>query len=230
MVTGSDAGPGQGLRVVDAVVRYPAERGAPETLAVRGVSLDVPRGEVVALLGPSGCGKSSLLRAIAGLEPLRAGSLAWNGRDLAGVSVHRRNVGLMFQDGQLFAHRSVAGNVEYGLQSQHMPRAERRIEVARLLDLVGLAGYQDRPVATLSGGERQRVALARALAPQPDLLLLDEPLSALDRELRERLAHEVARILRQTRMTAVFVTHDQDEAATVADRVLRMRDGRLIEH
>lgn len=226
-----DATPGNtlhtGLAIMEAVVRYPAERGATSTTAVNGVSLIVPVGTVLALLGPSGCGKSSLLRAIAGLEPLADGSITWNGTDLARIPVHRRGFGLMFQDGQLFAHRSVAGNVEYGLQSQRVPRAQRRAEVARLLELVGLGGYQERPVTTLSGGERQRVALARALAPQPSLLLLDEPLSALDRELRERLAVDVAHILHQTGTTAVFVTHDHDEANTVADRVVRMQAGRL---
>jgi len=218
-----------GLTVTDAVVTYPPERrGVLGTTAVAGVSVHVPPGQVLALLGPSGCGKSSLLRAVAGLEPLVAGTVAWDGSDLAGVPVHRRGFGLMFQDGQLFAHRSVAGNVEYGLQVQHLGREERAARVAQLLELVGLEGYGARSVATLSGGERQRVALARSLAPQPRLLLLDEPLSALDRELRERLALDVARILRETGTTAVLVTHDRAEADAIADQVVHMDGGRLV--
>lgn len=205
----------KGLSLRDVVVRY-----ATGT-AVDGVSLDVAPGSVVALLGPSGCGKSSLLRAVAGLEPLAGGSVSWDGVSLAGVPVHRRGFGLMFQDGQLFAHRSVGGNVGYGL-----PRGS---SVTSLLELVGLAGYEDRAVATLSGGERQRVALARALAPEPRLLLLDEPLSALDRALRERLAVDLRAALVATGTTAVFVTHDQDEAFAVADLVAVMAAGRLLQ-
>src|SRR5690606_23881743 len=136
-------------------------------------SLDVAPGEVVALLGPSGSGKSSLLRAVAGLEPLSAGTVAWGGQDLAGVPVHRRGFGLMFQDGQLFPHRDVGGNVAFGLEMQGVPRERRRERVLELLDVVGLPDFADRAVPTLSGGERQRVALARSLAPRPRLLLLD---------------------------------------------------------
>ena len=227
--TGSGAGPaGRGLAVRDLVVRYPgAGRGAPAVTAVDGVALDVPVGEVLALLGPSGCGKSSLLRAVAGLEPPTSGAVTWDGLDLAAVPVHRRGFGLVFQDGQLFPHRDVAGNVAYGLRG--LPRADRAARIAELLDLVGLPGYDRRPVATLSGGEQQRVALARSLAPRPRLLLLDEPLSALDRSLRERLADDLRRALVATGTTALFVTHDQDEAATVADRVAVMSAGRLLQ-
>jgi len=225
-------GEGAGLAVRDVVVRYGGHgtggaRTDPGTTAVAGVTLDVPPGEVLALLGPSGCGKSSLLRAVAGLEPVASGAVAWDGRDLAGVPVHRRGFGLMFQEGQLFPHRDVAGNVAYGIAG--LPRAERDARVAELLDVVGLAGYGRRAVATLSGGERQRVALARSLAPRPRLLLLDEPLSALDRGLRERLALDLREALRATGTTAVFVTHDHDEAFTVADRVAVMDVGRLLQ-
>ncbi|WP_083648795.1 ABC transporter ATP-binding protein [Cellulosimicrobium sp. CUA-896] len=212
----------------DVVVRYGGQgRRDPATTAVADVSLDVAPGEVLALLGPSGCGKSSLLRAVAGLEPVASGTVAFVGHDLAGVPVHRRGFGLMFQEGQLFPHRDVAGNVAYGLAGR--PRAERDARVRELLDVVGLAGYEHRPVATLSGGERQRVALARSLAPRPRLLLLDEPLSALDRGLRERLAQDLRDALRATGTTAVFVTHDHDEAFTVADRVAVMDAGRLLQ-
>lgn len=220
----TEDGTATGLAVRDLVVRYPGQ-DAPGVTAVDGVSLDVPAGQVLALLGPSGCGKSSLLRAVAGLEPPTAGQVRWAGQDLRAVPLHRRGFGLVFQDGQLFPHRDVAGNVGYGLRGTD--RATRARWVADLLDLVGLPGYADRPVATLSGGERQRVALARSLAPSPRLLLLDEPLSALDRSLRERLADDLRRVLVATGTTALFVTHDQDEAFTVADRVAVMAAGRL---
>lgn len=211
------------LQIDQVSVRY------GEATAVRDVSIDVADGEVVALLGPSGCGKSSLLRAVAGLEPLAAGAVRWQGRDLDDVPVHRRGFGLMFQEGQLFAHRDVAGNVAFGLQMARGRGTDRGARVRELLELVGLAGYSGRAVASLSGGEQQRVALARALAPEPRLLLLDEPLSALDRGLRERLAVEIAEILRRTGTTALYVTHDHDEAFTVADRVALMRAGSFVQ-
>ena len=217
---------GSGLGLHDVVVRYPSPgRGRPPTTAVDGVGLAVATGEVVALLGPSGSGKSSLLRAVAGLEPLAGGDVTWDGASVVPVPVHRRGFGLLFQDGQLFAHRDVAGNVGYGLRGD--PHAAARI--AALLELVGLPGQQRRDPATLSGGERQRVALARALAPRPRLLLLDEPLSALDRALRERLAGDLRAALVATGTTAVLVTHDQDEAFAVADRVAVMAGGRLLQ-
>jgi thiamine transport system ATP-binding protein len=195
--------------------------------AVSDVDLSVPDGSVLALLGPSGCGKSTLLRAVAGLEQPAAGRVCWDGTDLAGVPVHRREFGLVFQDGQLFPHRDVAGNVAFGLRMRRVPGAARRSRVAELLDLVGLSGYESRRSTELSGGEQQRVALARALAPRPRLLLLDEPLSALDRALREQLAVDLARVLAGT--TALVVTHDHDEAFTLADHVAVMRAGRIVQ-
>ncbi|WP_251149875.1 ABC transporter ATP-binding protein [Cellulosimicrobium sp. Marseille-Q4280] len=222
------AADGAGLEVRDVVVRYDgASRRDPRTTAVAGVSLDVAPGEVLALLGPSGCGKSSLLRAVAGLEPVAGGTVRFAGDDLAGMPVHRRGFGLMFQEGQLFPHRDVAGNVAYGIAD--LPRAQRDDRVRELLGVVGLAGYEGRAVTTLSGGERQRVALARSLAPRPRLLLLDEPLSALDRGLRERLALDLRAALQATGTTAVFVTHDHDEAFTVADRVAVMDAGQVLQ-
>ncbi len=197
--------------------------------AVSGVDLTIADGEVVALLGPSGCGKSTLLRAVAGLVPPTAGTVSWDGADLAGTPVHRRGFGLVFQDGQLFPHRDVAGNVAFGLRMRRVEREAREKRVTELLDLVGLAGYADRRVTELSGGEQQRVALARALAPRPRLLLLDEPLSALDRALREQLAVDLARLLREAGATALVVTHDHDEAFTLADRVAVMRAGRIVQ-
>lgn len=219
-----DRGGRQGLDVADVTVRY----GSTAPPAVQGANFGVAPGEVVALTGPSGCGKSTLLRAVAGLEPLDGGRVSWDGTDLARTPPHRRGFGLMFQDGQLFTHLSVGENIAYGLRVQHRPRAERRARVTELLDLVGLGGYAARAVTELSGGERQRVALARSLAPRPRLLLLDEPLSALDRALRERLAADLAVLLRQTRTTAILVTHDEEEARVIADRRIAMRAGRLV--
>ncbi|MDT9594691.1 ABC transporter ATP-binding protein [Nocardioides zeae] len=199
--------------------------------ALRDASLELPRGEVLAVLGPSGSGKSTLLRAVAGLEPLAAGTVTFDGADLAGVPVHRRGFALMFQDGQLFGHLSVARNVAYPLRlpGRRRARAATRARVAELLELVGLGGYADRLPGTLSGGERQRVALARALACDPRLLLLDEPLSALDRGLRERLAGDVRRILVEAGTTALLVTHDVDEAYAVADRLALVRDAAVVQ-
>ncbi len=184
---------------------------------------------MLAVLGPSGCGKSTLLRAIAGLEPLSRGDVGFDGTSLAGVPTHRRKFALMFQDGQLFSHLTVGGNIGYPLRLRRTPRTESAQRIDELLELVGLSGYAEREPATLSGGERQRVALARALAVEPRLLLLDEPLSALDGGLRERLATELRDILRRTGTTAVFVTHDHEEAFAMADRLGVMREGRLVQ-
>jgi len=199
------------------------------TRAVDDVSLEVPSGTVMAILGPSGCGKSSLLRAVAGLEPLASGSVSFDGADLVRVPTHRRGFAMMFQDGQLFGHLDVAGNVGYALARKGIRGSQARTEVDRLLELVGLAGYAARRPTTLSGGEGQRVALARALAARPRLLLLDEPLSALDRSLRERLATDLRHVLTETRTTAMMVTHDHGDAFTVADRTAIMRAGRLVQ-
>ena len=209
------------LQLRDVSVSYD---GKP---AVLDVTLDLPDGEVLAVLGPSGCGKSTLLRAVAGLEPTSGGRICWDGADLSGVPTHRRGFALMFQDGQLFAHLTVARNVGYALRLRRAPRIAARVE--ELLALVGLEGYADRLPATLSGGERQRVALARSLAVDPRLLLLDEPLSALDAGLRERLAGELREIMRAAGTTALMVTHDHEEAFAVADRLAVMRAGRVVQ-
>ena len=218
--TASNTSTSTGLSVRGLAVTYGDLR------AVDGVDLEVAAGEVVALLGASGSGKSSLLRAVAGLEDVAAGEVAWDGRSMVRVPVHKRGFGLMFQDGQLFEHRDVGSNIAYGLTG--LPRVQRSERVREMLELVGLPGFERRRVTTLSGGQAQRVALARALAPAPRLLLLDEPLSALDRALREQLATDVRTILRQGGTTALYVTHDQDEAMTVADRVGVMEAGRLL--
>ncbi|HEY3337311.1 MAG TPA: ABC transporter ATP-binding protein [Propionicimonas sp.] len=210
-----------GLAIRDAVVRY------GPTVAVDHVSLDVAPGEVVALLGASGSGKSSLLRAVAGLEPLAAGTVSWDGVDLTAVPVHRRGFAMMFQDGQLFPHLSVAGNVGYALAGRE--RAQRDRRVGELLELVGLEGYGPRPVTALSGGQAQRVALARSLAASPRLLMLDEPLSALDTGLREHLLGVLDTTLQATGTPALYVTHDQDEAFAIADRVAVLSGGRLLQ-
>jgi len=230
------------LSVQHVSVRYDSDRKGWLTLnvqapvfAVNDVSFTLADSDSLALLGPSGCGKSSLLRAIVGLEPLASGKVWFDGVDLAKVPVHRRGFGLLFQEGQLFPHRSVGRNVSYGLDVQRdssvanrARRADRDARVAEVLDLVGLAGYQGRPIDTLSGGERQRVALARALAPQPRLLLLDEPFSALDRNLRLRLVTEVRDILQATKTSSITVTHDHGEAFTIANRVGIMQNGELL--
>ena len=217
--TGSTAG----LEVAGLTVRFEG------TAAVDDVTISLDPGHVLAVLGPSGCGKSTLLRAVAGLELVAAGSVSYGGRDLAGVPAHKRGFALMFQDGQLFPHQSVAGNVGYPLRLRRRPRAEIASRVGELLALVGLPGHADRSPTTLSGGERQRVALARALAVRPRLLLLDEPLSALDRSLRERLAADLREILTAAGTTALLVTHDQEEAFAVADRMAVMRAGRVVQ-
>ncbi|MFD6818992.1 ABC transporter ATP-binding protein [Streptomyces sp. NPDC059271] len=193
------------------------------------VDLDVAEHEIVCVLGPSGSGKSTLLRTVAGLQPLDAGSVTLDGRDQAAVPAHRRGVGLMFQDHQLFPQRDVGGNVAFGLRMHGAPKGEQAERVAELLELVGLPGARNRAVASLSGGEQQRVALARALAPRPRLLMLDEPLGQLDRSLRERLVVELRQLFRELGTTVLAVTHDQGEAFALADRVVVMRDGRIAQ-
>ncbi|MEW6872527.1 ABC transporter ATP-binding protein [Trueperella pyogenes] len=200
----------------------------PLVHAVADVSFEVPTGTIVALLGESGSGKSSLLRAVAGLERA-TGRVVLDGRDVSDVPVHERGIGMVFQSGQLFPHRSVARNIAYGLEVQKTPKAERAARVAELLELVGLPGYENRPISTLSGGQAQRVALARTLAPNPQLVLLDEPLSALDRILRTRLSSDLRQILTAVGATAIYVTHDSDEALNIADLIGVMHDGRLIQ-
>lgn len=200
----------------------------PSVHAVKDVSMTMPTGEIVAILGESGSGKSSLLRAVAGLEP-STGSVLIDGKDVANVPVHQRNIGMVFQDAQLFPHRNVARNIAYGLEIQGLPKDARSERVAEMLDLIGLAGYEDRPISTLSGGQAQRVALARTLAPRPELVLLDEPLSALDRILRTRLSQDLREILTAVDATALYVTHDREEAFTVADRIAVMDGGALVQ-
>lgn len=194
---------------------------------LRDVSLNVTEGETVVLLGASGSGKTTLLRIIAGLETPDAGSIIFAGRDLAGVPVHQRGFGLMFQDLALFPHLNVFDNVAFGLRMAGLNRAEIATRVEETLELVGLSGFAQRDVHTLSGGERQRVALARSLAPRPRLLMLDEPLGALDRVLRDQLIAELRAILKGVGVTALYVTHDQAEAFVLADRIALLHQGKI---
>lgn len=207
-----------------------------DSIILDGVSLDVASGTTVAVVGPSGVGKSTLLRVIAGILQPSKGTVTLDGLDITHVPAHRRNVGLVFQDDQLFAHLSVADNVAFGLDMKRpvlsrflappkvrrARRAERSARIADMLSLVGLEAFGNRQPMTLSGGEAKRVALARALAPAPAVLLLDEPLTGLDRDLHDRLMHDLRVILRSTSTTAVLVTHDMAEAEYLADRIVAL--------
>jgi len=195
---------------------------------LHGVDLEVPEGQLLCVLGPSGGGKSTLLRVIAGLEPAAAGMVRLDGQDLAAVPPHERGIGLMFQDYALFPHRDVGDNVAFGLRMRGIAPEPIKARVGELLELVGMPGSERRPVTQLSGGEQQRVALARALAPQPRLLMLDEPMGSLDRTLRERLPEELRSIFSELKLTVIYVTHDQDEALSVADRVVLLDAGRVV--
>ena len=211
------------LRVEGAVVQFGDRR------ALDRVDLALGPGETIAVLGPSGSGKTTLLRVVAGLQRLGEGCIRWGDDDLAAVAAHERHFGLMFQEYALFPHRDVAGNVEFGLRMTSNDRAARARRVDEVLDLVGLDGFQSRRVASLSGGEQQRVALARALAVSPRLLMLDEPLGALDRVWRRRLLTEIRAILDRAALPALYVTHDHEEAFAIATRVAIMRDGRVVQ-
>jgi len=217
---------GAGEATPHLVVRQVAKRYGAASVLDR-VDLTISRGELVTLLGPSGCGKTTLLRVIAGLTSPDAGQVALAGRDITRVPPHKRRVGVVFQSYALFPHLSVAGNVAFGLKLQGMRRADIEVRVRRVLALVQLEALAGRAISALSGGQQQRVALARAIAVEPEVLLFDEALSALDRKLREEMQGELRRLLREIRATAIFVTHDQDEALTMSDRVAVMNKGRI---
>ena len=196
-------------------------------VALDELSLTLAPGELVALLGPSGCGKTTALRLVAGLDEATSGRVIFGGTDVTNIGANRRNVGMVFQAYSLFPHMTARQNVEFGLQMRHVDEAERRKRAADVLDLVGLAAFADRFAHQLSGGQQQRVALARALAIHPRVLLLDEPLSALDARVRSRLRDEIRRVQLEVGITTLFVTHDQEEALAIADRVGVMNKGRL---
>jgi putative spermidine/putrescine transport system ATP-binding protein len=198
-----------------------------EVVAVDGVDLDVARGEFFTMLGPSGSGKTTTLRLIAGFESPDEGSISLRGRDVSGDPPYARNVNTVFQDYALFPHMTVGENVAYGLKIKRVPRAERRARVDEALETVQLAGYGGRRPAQLSGGQRQRVALARALVNRPQVLLLDEPLGALDLKLRQEMQIELKRIQREVGITFIYVTHDQDEALTMSDRLAVFNHGKI---
>ncbi len=199
----------------------------PDVSAVNAVSLTVDADEIICLLGPSGCGKTTLLRMIAGLETPDSGQVFFAGQEITNLAPHRRGFGMMFQDFALFPHKNVFDNVAFGLQTRgNSPQAVQE-RVAEMLALVDLRNFEDRDISLLSGGEQQRVALARSLAPGPQLLMLDEPLGALDRALRERLMLDLRHILKRVGVTAIYVTHDQSEAFAVAERIAVMNAGRI---
>jgi len=211
------------LRAEDVSVRFDG------AAALQDASLEVGDGEVVTVLGPSGSGKTTLLRVIAGLQAADSGRVVLGNTDLGSTPPHRRGIGLVFQDHALFPHRDVAANVGFGLRMRGDADERVSSRTTELLELVGLAGFERRSVGSLSGGEQQRVALARALAPEPRVLLLDEPLGSLDRRLRDRLLEDLGRLFDELALTAVYVTHDQTEAFTLGDRVAVMRAGHVVQ-
>ncbi|MBO0868426.1 MAG: ABC transporter ATP-binding protein [Micromonosporaceae bacterium] len=215
------ARPGVAVRLVEL------RRSFGPVVALDGLSLEIVPGELVALLGPSGCGKTTALRALAGLQELDSGQVFVDGRDITRVSAHRRGMGMVFQAYSLFPNMTARENVAYGLRLRRVPAAQRRKRAGELLDLVGLASHAGHYPDQLSGGQQQRVALARALAIQPKVLLLDEPLSALDAKVRAQLRDEIRAVQREVGTTTLFVTHDQEEALAMADRVGVMSAGRL---
>lgn len=199
-----------------------------DALLLRDISFHVDAGETICLLGASGSGKSTLLRIIAGLESPDSGSILWDGVDLSSVPAHRRDFGLVFQDYVLFPHLTIFDNVAFGLRMKNLPKPGMDRRVAEVLETVNLREFASRRVSDLSGGEQQRVALARALAPRPRLLMFDEPLGALDRSLKESLLNELRAILHDTHIPAIYVTHDQEEAFAIADRVLLLHEGMIL--
>ncbi|MCK5905617.1 MAG: ABC transporter ATP-binding protein, partial [Gammaproteobacteria bacterium] len=213
------------LEVIGTSVAY------GKNVVVQGASLQLAKGEIGCFLGPSGCGKTTLLRAIAGFEPLKQGEIRLNNNIVSNTNIYlapeKRNIGMVFQDFALFPHLNIADNIAFGMR--HLKRAEQKQRVQQLLKMVSLEGYKERYPHELSGGQQQRIALIRALAPKPDLLLMDEPFSSMDIELREELATEVRDILKHENITAILVTHDQNEAFIVADTIGVMQDGKLTQ-
>ena len=218
---------GEEAHARDALALEGVSKSFGPTLAVAEVDLAIPSGQLVCFLGPSGCGKTTLLRLIAGLEAPSAGRIRLGGQDITELPSHRRNFGMVFQSLALFPHLTVAENIAYGLRIRGAGRSDRRARAEQLLELVRLPGMGERHVAQLSGGQRQRVAIARALALEPQLFLLDEPLSALDAKLREEMQVELRLLQQRLHITTILVTHDQREAMTMADMVVVMNAGRI---
>jgi spermidine/putrescine transport system ATP-binding protein len=216
--------PKQSFLRVDNLTKY--YEGKP---LLNDLSFTVNDREILCLLGPSGSGKSTLLRIIAGLESFEGGRVSWRGKDLLTIPPERRSFGLMFQDYSLFPHLTVYENVAFGLRMQHLPEETIKHRVMDELKRVSMSDFSNRKIQNLSGGEQQRIALARSLSPRPKLIMLDEPLGALDRKLREQLTHEIRLILKSTGVPAIYVTHDQEEAFSLADRILLLSEGRIIQ-
>lgn len=211
-------------------LRHCAKTFAGGRQVLQPLDLDIHPGETLVFLGPSGCGKTTTLRLIAGLEqPDAGGQVLFDDRDVTGLPIERRDVGMVFQNYALFPNLDVAGNIAYGLKIRGLPRAERDARVAELLAMMHLEPLAERRIQQLSGGQRQRVALARALAPRPRVLLFDEPLAALDAQLREQLRADIGALLRELGTTAVYVTHDQQEALALGDRIVVMGEGRIAQ-
>ena len=216
------------LKVEQVSRTFPARHGNAPTRALEPTNLTIGNNDFVTILGPSGCGKSTLLRIVAGLEDPDGGAIRVGSRDVTRLSVEKRNIGFVFQNYALFPHLSVLANVMYGLRARRTPRSAAKKKAEEMLGLVGLGDFGGRSPAQLSGGQQQRVALARALVTSPDLLLLDEPLSALDKKIRGEMQRELKRIHRETGLTTVMVTHDP-RAAARAERVLHLDKGRLVD-
>jgi putative spermidine/putrescine transport system ATP-binding protein len=215
------------LRFDGVTKRYPARAGAAAPAALEGLELDIAAGELLTLLGPSGSGKTTTLMLLAGFETPDAGRILLEGRDIARLPAHRRGIGVVFQSYALFPHMTVAENVAFPLEARGVPKPERAARVARALEMVRLPGFADRRPAQLSGGQQQRVALARAMVFEPPVVLLDEPLGALDKALREEMQHEIRALHQRLGLTMMYVTHDQAEALTLSDRIAVLSEGRL---
>lgn len=196
---------------------------------LNNISCEVNDGEILAILGPSGCGKSTLLKIIAGLIKPDSGNITWDNNDISSIPTHQRGFGLMFQDYALFPHMNVFNNIAFGLEMLKLDKNQIKDKVLSTLELVGLIGFENRDVNELSGGEQQRVALARSIVPQPNLLMLDEPLGSLDKALRERLLKDLTSILDATSQTTIYVTHDQEEAYTIADKIIILNKGEIMQ-
>ncbi|NQS90965.1 MAG: ABC transporter ATP-binding protein [Chloroflexi bacterium] len=205
------------------------QKSFEDKAVLQGISFQQGKGEILALLGPSGSGKTTLLEIIAGLDNPDQGDCLWNGKSLLGIPPHLRSFGLMFQEYVLFPHKNVGENIAFGLKMARKDKDFTSSRVKVVLDLVGLSGFEERDINTLSGGEQQRIALARSLAPEPRLVMLDEPLGALDRNIRERLVRELRQILKKARQTALYVTHDQEEAFNIADRIVILGAGKAAQ-